>query len=173
MLTIASCYPPSYARIRSRAAMPLTFGRFAAETRDRVLAEIGDDRHRPFFEAIFSPHATSANALSAHWGLESTVLLSRFFRAGLPSVKQYIVHAKLVLAAYLAETQSLNDIADRLSSSSHQSFSRMVHVYLGMTPGEMRRRYTGETMRDRFLATMIVPHVETWRAFAAFVPVEQ
>ena len=45
-----------------------------------------------------------------------------------------------------------------------QSFGRHVRTLLGMTAGEFRARFTGETLLERLLADLVRPHREALRA---------
>ena len=120
-----------------------------------------------FFRAIFSPRVTSAKLLAADLGVCPSTLMSRFFRAGLPSPKRYVATARLVWAAHLAESQALSirAIALRLDASSPQSFGRTVRMMTGMTAAQFRTAFTGAAMLDQFRATLIAPHRDTLRAF--------
>src|SRR6266516_8086010 len=73
-----------------------------------------------FFCDVFSLHTRSAKRLAAQLGVHPSTLMSRFYRAGLPSPKTYLTYARLVWAAHLSESPALTigDIADRLEASS-------------------------------------------------------
>ena len=120
-----------------------------------------------FFRAIFSPRATTAKVLADDLGVCSSTLISRFYRAGLPSPKRYIATARLAWAARLAESPALSvaAIALRLDASSPQSFGRTVRTMTGMTAAQFRATYTGARMLDRFRATLVTPFRDTLRTF--------
>lgn len=120
-----------------------------------------------FFRLVFSPSNRNAKGLAARLGVPSSTLVSRFYRAGLPSPKRYLAYARLVWAAHLGEYPglSISAIADRLSASSPQSFSRAIHLLMGMRPGEFRLAFDGPRMLDHFRATLVTPYRDTLRTF--------
>lgn len=134
-----------------------------------VLADIGGPEVAcaAFLCAVFSPRARSAKDLAAAFGVHPSSLMSRFYRAGLPSPKTYVTYARLLWAAHLAESPALTigDIADRLQASSPQSFSRTVRSILGLTASAFRRGYDGRAMLERFRHQLIAPYRQTLRTF--------
>ena len=120
-----------------------------------------------FFRAIFAPSVTTAKALAADLGVLPTTLVSRFYRAGLPTPKQYIATARLAWAAHLAESPALSiaGVALRLDASSPQSFGRTVRTMTGFTAVQFREAYNGAAMLDRFCSTLVRPYRDTLRAF--------
>ncbi|MDQ6633839.1 MAG: helix-turn-helix domain-containing protein [Gemmatimonadota bacterium] len=120
-----------------------------------------------FLAAAFSPRVTSAKQVASSLGVVCSTLTSRFYRAGLPSPKRYIGHARLVWAARLGETPglSISAIAHRLDASSPQSFGRTVRTMLGVTAADFRRQFNGEAMLARFRAEFVEPYRETVRIF--------
>jgi AraC-like DNA-binding protein len=120
-----------------------------------------------FFAAVFASAAATGKQVAASLGVHPSTLVSRFHRAGLPTVRQYVACARLVLAARLGETPglSLSAIAHRLDASSPQSFNRGVRTLTGMSAMQFRRAFTGAAMLDRYRATLIIPHRETLRCF--------
>ena len=120
-----------------------------------------------FLEASFSPRILSAKQVAGSLGVCPSTLMSRFFRAGLPSPKTYVAQAALVWAAYLGESPglSLNAIAHRMDASSPQSFGRMVRILVGVSAGEFRRRFDGVAMLESFRAKLIDPYRKTLRTF--------
>ena len=113
-----------------------------------------------FLVAAFSPRTASSKQVAATLGVGSSTLTSRFFRAGLPSPKRYVAHARLVWAARLGETPglSITAIADRLDASSPQSFGRMVRGMMGVTAAEFRSRFDGPAMLERFRTKLVEPY---------------
>jgi AraC-like DNA-binding protein len=99
--------------------------------------------------------------------VQTTTLVSRFQRAGLPSPKRYLVAVRLLYVALLLERPGLSiaDVVCRMEYSSPQSFGRHVRSCLGMTGSEFRRRLSFPVALDRFLDVMITPYRETLRAF--------
>jgi AraC-like DNA-binding protein len=134
-----------------------------------VLADVGGQQVpcARFFCAAFAPRTRSAKQLAAALGVHPSTLMSRFYRAGLPSPKTYVTHVRLLWAAHLGESPALSigDIADRLEASSPQSFSRTVRSVLALTPGQLRRGYDGRAMLERFRHQLIAPYRETLRTF--------
>ncbi len=136
-----------------------------------VLADIGSQQAGHacvrFFCEVFSLHTRSAKRLAAQLGVHPSTLMSRFYRAGVPSPKTYLTYVRLVWAAHLAESPALTigDIADRLEASSPHSFGRTVRLVLALTPTDFRQRYNGPAMLQRFCNQLIAPYRETLRAF--------
>lgn len=138
-----------------------------------ILGDLGADRGEcpegcvRFFATIFEPRANSAKTIAARLGVVPSTLMSRFFRAGLPSPKRYATFARLVWAAHFAETTdaSYRAIAYRLGASSPQSFGRTLRTFVGMTATEFRGAFTGRAMLDEFRARLVAPYVDTLRSF--------
>ena len=120
-----------------------------------------------FFRSLFTSDISHARDLATGLGVEPSTLVSRFYRAGLPSPKQYIATARLVVAAHLfdAPGRTVADVAQRLDASSAQSFGRSVRTYTGMTAAEFRDAFSGRDMRERFLDDLIRPYRNTLRGF--------
>lgn len=138
-----------------------------------VLCDIGEseqvssDGRNEFFRLVFSPRMTSAKELARRLGVLPSTLMSRFFRAELPSPKQYVAYARLVWAAYLAESPALSiaAIANRLNASSPQSFHRTVRTIMGMSAAQFRESHTGARMLESFRSQLVTPYREQWRSF--------
>ena len=124
---------------------------------------------RRFMELLIraAPQTTSARSLGAIMCVHPPTLMSRFFRAGLPAPKQYLAGARLMYAASYLENRlmSVAKVADRLDYSSPQSFGRHVKTVMGMTATDFRYRYTLQASIDRFIKTLVAPHLETLRSF--------
>jgi DNA repair protein RadC len=120
-----------------------------------------------FFRVSFDPSVTTVAALAARLGVRPSTLMSRFWRAGLPSPKQYLLYARFVRAAYLLEAPraTASAVALRLNASSPQAFHRTVRTALGMTLSEFRVQYRGEAMLARFRDALITPYRDTLRTF--------
>lgn len=125
------------------------------------LAEASEDC-RQFFEAIFTcpPRVGNVRMLSRQLGVLPSTLMSRFYRAGLPAPKRYLAMARLVRATRLFENSgfSIANVANQLDYSSPQSFGRHVRMLLDITAGDLRRRYDGAKMLDRFREELILPY---------------
>jgi len=117
-----------------------------------------------FFETIFtcSPRLGNVRLLARHLDVTASTLMSRFFRAGVPTPKRYLAMARLVRAARLFENSgfSIANVANHLDYSSPQSFGRHVRTLLHITAGEFRERYDCASMFTRFRAELITPYVE-------------
>lgn len=139
-----------------------------------ILADIGatpgakrNHGRNEFFRLAFSPRNTSAKELAHTLGVLPSTLMSRFFRAALPSPKQYVVFARLVWAAHLAESpaMSIAAIAARLDASSAQSFHRTVRTMMGTSAAEFRAQFDGATMLDLFRSRLVTPYLDVLRSF--------
>ena len=125
------------------------------------LAGAPDDCWR-FFETILtcSPRIGNVRLLSRHLEVRPSTMMSRFFRAGVPTPKRYLAMARLVRAARLFENAgfSIANVANHLDYSSPQSFGRHVRTLLHITAGEFRERYDGLSMFNRFRTELIIPY---------------
>ncbi|MCC7052522.1 MAG: helix-turn-helix domain-containing protein [Gemmatimonadaceae bacterium] len=132
-----------------------------ADLRQRLVAA-GDDCLE-LFELFFSarPAVHSVRQLAKMVAVHPGTLMSRFHRAGLPSLKSYLDLANLVRAAHRLEDErrSIADVATSLDYSSPQSFGRHVTLVLGMTASAFRERYDCEGMYRRFCDELITPHL--------------
>jgi AraC-like DNA-binding protein len=109
----------------------------------------------------------TVRGLARHLHVTPSTLMSRFFRAALPSPKRYLAAMRLVHAAHLFQNPglSLADVAYRLDFSSPQSFGRHLKALLGLTAGEFRRRFPFDVALSRFLDLLVTPYREALRAF--------
>lgn len=121
-----------------------------------------------FFETIFtcSPRLGNVRQLARHLDVTASTLMSRFFRAGVPTPKRYLAMARLVRAARLFENSgfSIANVANHLDYSSPQSFGRHVRTLLHITAGEFRERYDCANMFTRFRTDLITPHLDGLRS---------
>jgi AraC-like DNA-binding protein len=117
-----------------------------------------------FFETIFtcSPRLGNVRLLARHLDVTASTLMSRFFRAGVPTPKRYLAMARLVRAARLFENSgfSIANVANHLDYSSPQSFGRHIRTLLHVTAGEFRERYDCASMFARFRTELVTPYVE-------------
>lgn len=117
-----------------------------------------------FFETIFtcSPRLGNVRLLARHLDVTASTLMSRFFRAGVPTPKRYLAMARLVRAARLFENTgfSIANVANHLDYSSPQSFGRHVRTLLDITAGEFRERYDCGSMFARFRTDLVTPYVD-------------
>jgi len=132
------------------------------------LAGVPEDCWR-FFETVASTGTRTATvrALARRLQVLPSTLMSRFFRAGLPSPKRYLAAARLIYAARMFENPGLSvaNVANNLDYSSPQSFGRHVRTLLRMTALDFRQRYDGEGMLQRFREELILPYRGELRAF--------
>jgi len=132
------------------------------------LTAVPDDCWR-VFELIFThrPSIVNVRRLARLLNVLPTTLISRFYRAGLPSPKRYIDLGRLIRAARMLENPglSVSAVARQLEYSSPQAFSRHVRALMQMSPVQFRRTYTGESMLRFFREELILPHVHTLRMF--------
>jgi AraC-like DNA-binding protein len=122
-----------------------------------------------FFEFLFTcaPRVTNVRMLARELETLPSTLMSRFFRCGLPTPKQYLALARLVRAARLFENAgfSIANVSNHLEYSSPQSFGRHVRSLLGVKAGEFRSRYDGTGMFQRFRAELVTPYHEKLLSF--------
>ncbi len=122
-----------------------------------------------FFELLFThkPYIANVRQMGRYLNVVPGTLMSRFYRANLPSPKRYIDVGRLVRAARLLENAGLSvtSVARKLDYSSPQAFSRHVRCVLGMSPVRFREAYDGERMLRKFREELILPHVATLRSF--------
>lgn len=122
-----------------------------------------------FFELLFThkPYIVNVRQMGRYLNVLPGTLMSRFYRADLPSPKRYIDVGRLVRAARLLENAGLSvtSVARKLDYSSPQAFSRHVRCVLGMSPVKFREAYDGGMMLHRFREELILPHLPTLRTF--------
>ena len=139
-----------------------------------ILKEINDQvpnlppEVQTFFEVLVrrAPSISSVRRLAGALDSAPGSLQSRFDRAGLPSVKEYLATVRLLYAARYFEDARVTCglVAYRLDYSSPQSFNRHVKARLGIVVSEFRR-VRCEALLDRFIETLIAPHRETLARF--------
>jgi AraC-like DNA-binding protein len=131
------------------------------------LSGVSEDCWR-FFEALFvvPPRVSTVRQLAQALEVLPSTLMSRFFRARLPTPKRYLATARLVRAARLFENPgfSVANVANHLDYSSPQSFGRHVRNLMNLTAVEFRDRYDGEGMLQHFRTTLVLPNVRVLRA---------
>lgn len=136
------------------------------------LIGVSDDCWR-FFEVLFDGvGANTVRALASRLQVLPSTLMSRFFRAALPSPKRYLAGTRLIHAARAFENPGLSvaNVANQLDYSSPQSFGRHVRRLLGLTALDFRQRYDGEGMFLRFREELIQPYVPILRNFTPLTP---
>ena len=122
-----------------------------------------------FFELLFThkPYIANVRQMGRHLNVIPGTLMSRFYRADLPSPKRYIDLGRLVRAARLLENAGLSvtSVARKLDYSSPQAFSRHVRCVMGMSPVRFRETLDGAAMLNKFRAELILPHLGTLLTF--------
>src|SRR5439155_1434201 len=116
-------------------------------------------------QRVDAPVLSTVRRLARHLRICSSTLMSRFYRASLPSPKTYLAGMRLVHAAYLFSNPGLSvaDVAYRLDYSSPQSFGRHLKAMLGVTAGEFRRRFPFDVSLERYGDLLITPYRATLR----------
>lgn len=161
--------PSGWGRLRRLVAEPGT--RPAARILGPVLEELHDivAEARTFLEVLIrrAPSTPTVRALARTVEIRPSTLMSRFSRAGLPSVKRYLAGVRLAYAALYFEHAGMTiaDVAYRLECSSPQSFGRHIRATLGVTSTEFRGRFPFPVVLERFLDALIVPYRRAWRSF--------
>jgi AraC-like DNA-binding protein len=117
-----------------------------------------------------APETSTVRAFCRRVGVRPSTLMSRFFRARLPSPKRYLSGVRLIYVAALLEVRGLSvaDVAYRLEYSSPQSFGRHLRALTGLTPSEYRRRTSFSTSIERFRTELVVPYRAVFRYFHPF-----
>ncbi len=139
----------------------------------RELGPVGAGARRFWDELIrTAPTTTTIRELALRLEVTPSTIVSRFARTGLPSPKDHLVAVRLCHAARLFDEGDLTigDVAYRMEYASPQSFGRHLRAVMGITPSEFRTRFPFSMMLERFLETLVRPHVQTWRTFNPLAP---
>src|SRR5437867_7141816 len=168
--TAVDCTEPGgWRRLRDLLGHPAS--PVAARILARVIPATGgaSEDVRVFFEAVarLAPVLSTVRGLARHLRACPSTLMSRFYRAGLPSPKTYLAGMRLLHAAYLVLNPglSVSDVAYRLDYSSPQSFGRHLKAMLGVTAGEFRRRFPFDVSLERYVDLLATPYRDILRAF--------
>ncbi len=125
-----------------------------------------------FFQIMLrhSPTISSVRELAEILETLPSTLMSRFYRAGLPTPKQYLSLIRLIRAAFLFENSgfSIANVANHLEYSSPQSFGRHVRTMMGMTALKFREQFTGRKMIEFFEREVVVPYRSVLSEFEPF-----
>lgn len=161
--------PTGWSRLRQLLLEP------ASRPASRILARVSDELPdlppdtRLFLELLVrvAPETPTVRQLARQSRVRPSTLMSRFNRAGLPSLKSYLAGIRLLYAAQYFEQDGLSvaDVAYRLECSSPQSFGRHLRAMLGITPGEFRRRYPFDLAVERFADLLLRPFASRWASF--------
>ena len=148
---------------------PMTVQRMMLDVLNFDLADAQADCRQFFSRVLFThrPHVTSVRQIGRYLSVLPGTLMSRFYRAGLPSPKQYIDISRLVRAARLLENVglSISAVARQLDYSSPQAFSRHIRCLCLMSAVEFRQKFTGDMMLQRFREKLILPYLDILRVF--------
>jgi AraC-like DNA-binding protein len=161
--------PGGWRRLRDLVGRPASPA--AACVLARLFPALGEvpEGTRGFFETVacLAPVLPTVRSVARHLRVTPSTLMSRFYRARLPSPKSYLAGMRLVHAAYLFRNPGLSvaDVAYRLDYSSPQSFGRHLKTVMGLTAGEFRRRFPFEMALGRYIDLLITPYRETLRVF--------
>lgn len=153
-----------------RSLVTDTGGETAVAILDTVMPAFGEatEGSREFFCALvrLAPSIRTVSGLSRSFRIHASTLLSRFFRAGLPSPRRYLSETRLVYAAALLEVggASIADVANRLDYSSPQSFGRTVRTVTGVPASQFRRSPFANVLEE-YMKELIVPYQATFRSF--------
>jgi AraC-like DNA-binding protein len=103
--------------------------------------------------------------LAALYGMHVQTLQSRFLRAGLVSVKEYIVFALCARAALLFDdpARTASDVAWSLGYSSPQAFGRMLKTYRGHTTRTFRTAWSGAAAVEQYITKRLGSDVQKLR----------
>ena len=129
------------------------------------------DAARDFLQHVVSvaPRTLTVRQLSVYLSVPASTLLSRFFRARLPSPKRYLAMTRLLFAAALFESKAVSVawVAHQLNYSSAQSFGRHVRGLLGMTAGELKT-ISFERIAAHYQHELVKPLTVRGQAFASY-----
>jgi AraC-like DNA-binding protein len=106
-----------------------------------------------------APTLATVRRFASAFGMHPSSLQSRFARAGLPSLKDYLAMVRLIYAARYFEdpTVTCGLLAYRLDYSTPQAFNRHVKARLGLTASSFRG-VGFEAMLNRFMTALIEPY---------------
>lgn len=128
---------------------------------------------RVFLQHVVSvaPRTLTVRQLSVQLSVHPSTLLSHFFRARLPSPKQYLAMTRLLFAAALFESKAVSAawVAHQLNYSSSQSFGRHVRTMLGMTAGELKAT-SFEQIVAHYQHELVRPLAERFQAYESHGP---
>ena len=93
------------------------------------------------FSSVTLRRIHTVRQLSRHLCILPSTLMSRFFRANLPTPKRYLALARLIRAAKLFENPGLSvaSVANYLDYSSPQSFGRHIRTMMEISPVTISR----------------------------------
>lgn len=137
----------------------------------RIMPELSETPEdcRRCFEALIrlAPSVATVRRFCRHHHIPPSTFVSRFFRTGLPSPKQYLARVRLVYVVALFETRGLSiaDVVYRLDYSSPQSFGRHLRTLTGLTASELRRQVSFDQALEQLYRDLIDPFRAVLRVF--------
>lgn len=124
--------------------------------------EVATNEMRYFVDHLirFAPFVSTIRALAGELRVRDSSLVSRFYRAGLPSPKKYLAATRLLYASAVLETPSTSvaQTALRLRYASPQSFGRQVRKQLGVAASQFRDQFPFDVMANRFADHLVVQY---------------
>jgi AraC-like DNA-binding protein len=127
------------------------------------------DEMRAFVHHVVhvAPSVSSVKALAKGLGVRHSSLVSRFFRARLPSPKKYLAFTRLLYVAAILEDTRIPaaHAARRLNYSSPQSFMRHVREQLGVSVHDFRERYSFDDLASHVSFHTLTEYQDTLRWF--------
>ncbi|MEX2181900.1 MAG: helix-turn-helix domain-containing protein [Gemmatimonadaceae bacterium] len=150
--------------------LSVSIGTRVAGVFERDLQEVSAEM-RFFLTTVLraAPQVTTARCLSRELGVNASTLVSRFYRARLPSPKMYLALTRLLYASVLLEDRrrSIAQVANQLRYSSPQSFGRHIRGLTGLTAGAFRER-SYESITAHVVHQIIGKHRDTVQVFRPF-----
>lgn len=126
---------------------------------------------RFFAHLVRGARATrTVRAFAGRLGILPSTLMSRFYRANLPSPKTLLAGTRLLFAKALLENSrvSISSVAFQLRYSSPQAFGRHVRSMLGIPVGEFRSCVSFDHVAHVYLDNLILRHLPAYRTFNPF-----
>jgi len=161
--------PSGWNRLRAALGSPRMMESFRVHVLTRIHGEVGGMKRSlsRFFDLIFDPTVHRTKQIADDLGVRRSAFHSRFHRASLPSARRFLDFARLVRVAFIGQEPALtaSDVANRVHASSPQSLHRSVRCLTGLSFRELRYRYDGMAMLDRFVCELVTPNVEQLKSF--------
>jgi len=112
-------------------------------------------------------HLLNSRAWAKRLGIPLGTLNSRFDRARLPTMKNFLVGFRLYLMSELLADHkvSIAAAAYTVNFSTPQSFGRHIRGVMRITGTEFRKRLSPDATWERFSSLLIEPHRLIWQSF--------
>jgi AraC-like DNA-binding protein len=127
--------------------------------------------HRFLGSLVRLARTTAAVRALAHvLHVQPSTLISRFYRARLPSPKRLLVATRLMFARALLQEPCLSiaSVAYELRYSSPQSFGRHVRQTLGVSAAQFRSQFSFGKIANHFVDSLVVRYREGFVGFDPF-----